>query len=162
MIFGFLHLFSWLPWALSRRDRESKEDHTVSAFYEAFLKERRIASEDEFCEAWENTPVVVKMTKAKVSKTTEIFCGPNKLTRRTLRRPITMGSDWDETVISDASFARRGAICIFVVRGKPCNFGWIDEHEWIRADNPGDARGKIYLMSEERFEHFTPREKAAH
>ena len=73
-----------------------------------------------------------------------------------------MGSDWDETVISDTSFARRGAICIFVVRGKPCNFGWIDEHEWIRADNPGDARGKIYLMSDERFEHFTPREKAAH
>ena len=138
----------------------------MTAFHEMFLQNRTLVSQDEFCETWSfdwlGTPVLVRMTRAKAGKTTEIFCEPNKLTRRTLHRPITWGSYWDETIISDASFARRGAICVFVVRGKPCNFYRIDEHEWIRADNKGDARGKIFLMSEARFEDFTPGESAVH
>ena len=68
----------------------------------------------------------------------------------------------EDSVISNHAFARRGAICIFVVRGAPSNFRWIDEHEWIRADNPDNARGRIYLMSEERFRTFVPGENAVH
>ena len=145
----------------------------MSSFFDVFMRNRRLASENDFCETWEfewdGAPVVVRMTKAKAGKKDEIFCEPNKL--RWVRSLPAMTpfphtylatSIPEETVISDHSFARRGAICVFVVRGKPSNFRWIDDHEWIRADNPDDARGKIYLMSEARFENFEPGEKAAH
>ena len=139
----------------------------MSDFYDIFLKDRKPIGENDFCEKWEfaynGTPVIVRMTKAKAGKKDEFFCEPNKLRWVHSLPAITSfphtylaTSIPEETVISDHSFARRGAICVFVVRGKPTNFRWIDEHEWIRADNPCDARGKIYLMSEERFKTFEP------
>ena len=178
-LFFARNLLSLLSWDLSRRDREAKtlregkEDHTVSDFYNAFLQNRVLVSQDEFCETWSfdwlGAPVVVRMTKAKASRKDEIFCEPNKLRWSHSLPAITSFPHTflattipEETVISDHSFARRGAICVFVVRGKPANFRWIDQHEWIRADNKDDARGKIYLMSEERFKTFEPGEKAAH
>lgn len=145
----------------------------MSDFYDAFLSESRLGSEDDFCETrtfeWGGVPVIVKLTKAKAKKTDEFFCEPNKLTwRRSLPAitsfPHTFLADSipEDSVIQNHAFARRGAICIFVVRGAPSNFRWIDEHEWIRADNPDDARGRIYLMSEERFRTFVPGENAVH
>ena len=145
----------------------------MSEFYDAFLKEKQLVGENEFCETWSfdwrGTPVVVRMTKAKAGRKDEIFCEPNKLRWRHSLPAVTSFPHTflattipEETVISDHSFARRGAICVFVVRGKPTNFRWIDQHEWIRADDPGDAKGKIYLMSEARFADFMPGEKAKH
>ena len=139
----------------------------MSAFYDAFLRDRQLVCENDFTETWELTwdgaPAVVRMTKAKAGRTDEVFCEPNKLTWRRNLPPYVLflahGTP-EDSVISDASFARRGALCAFVVRGKPTNFWKIDQYEWIRADNAGDARGKIYLMSEERFKSFEPGEKA--
>ena len=135
----------------------------MSDFYDVFLKDRKLIEENDFCETWEfaynGTPAIVRMTKAKAGKKDEVICGSNKLTWVRRLAPYVIfhpGGTTEESVISDASFARRGAICVFVVRGKPTNFRWIDEHEWLRADNPDDARGKIYLMSEERFKTFEP------
>lgn len=174
-LFFARNLLSLLSWDLSRRDREAKtlregkEDHTVSDFYNAFLQNRVLVSQDEFCETWGfewlGTPVLVRMTRATAGKRDEIYCEPNKLRWVRYLAPYVVFHVYgqsEESVISNASFARRGAICVFVVRGKPANFRWIDQHEWIRADNKDDARGKIYLMSEARFEDFTPGEKAAH
>lgn len=145
----------------------------MSDFYDVFLKDRKLIGENDFCETWEfaynGKSAIVRMTKAKAGKKDEIFCEPNKLrwchslpAMTSFPHTFLATTIPEETVISDHFFARRGAICVFVVRGKPTNFRWIDDHEWIRADNPCDARGKIYLMSEERFKTFEPGENAMH
>ena len=142
----------------------------MNTFYETFLAERRLVGENEFTETWEfewrSAPAVVRMTKAKAAKTDEIVCEPNKVRLHRRYAPYFAqplgGMSSDDTVLSNAAFARRGAICVFVVRGKPANIWYLDQYEWIRADYHGDAKGKIYLMSGSRFEGFDPGEKPTH